>query len=425
MTALKKIQSAFGVDEYQLPNGLRVLYKEEKAAPVVAVCVTFHVGSRNESLGHTGSTHILEHLLFKDTKHFNRDNGKSPSNYLEWFGAQWNATTWFDRTNYFELMPKERLEEALAIEADKMRNAAFSDEDLRTEMTVVRNEYERGRNNPFELLDEEVMAHAFDKHPYRIPTIGSKEDIENSTTTKLRDFYNTYYWPNNATLTVIGDVRWGLVKKLIEKYFVPIPRSPHSIPPMTITEPIQTKPKSVSLKKPFGVEIVQLGYKIPEGTHKDYPAVLATATILAGGFSSTFQKALVDVGLAADIQVYAFALYDRGFMSFIAHVADGVEPKRVLSRMRKEIALFVKSGPSKEELERAQERILSEIAMSRDGVLNDARAISESTAAGDWMLGFNIEKAIASMTIKEVQRAAKKYLVKTGETSGILTTYYV
>ena len=221
MKQLKKIQTKYGVTEYRLANGLRVLYKEEKAAPVVAVCVTFHVGSRNEAAGHTGSTHILEHLLFKDSKNFNKANGKAITGHLDWLGASVNATTWLDRTNYFEFLPDTALEEALALEADRMRDSLFNDDDLASEMTVVRNEYEQGRNNPFELLDEEIMYKTFTKHPYRIPTIGTKEDIEHSTAAKLREFYDTYYWPNNATLSVMGNVPWKEVEKLVLKYFAP------------------------------------------------------------------------------------------------------------------------------------------------------------------------------------------------------------
>src|SRR3989338_4830393 len=331
---MRKVRIVYGVSEYYLPNGLRVLYKKETAAPVVAVCVTFHVGSRNEAKGHTGSTHILEHLLFKDSKKFNRANGKAITNYLEWFGAYINATTWLDRTNYFELLPKERLAEALELEADRMRDSLFSDADLASEMTVVRNEYERSRNNPFELLDEELMAKAYVKHPYRIPTIGTKEDIEASTAKKLREFYDVFYWPNNATLSVMGDVPFAEVKKLVLKYFGLIPASPRAIPQMAVKEPAQKEKRTLTLRKPGGVSIAQLIYKIPEGTHKDIPALLALSTVLAGGFSSRLEKALVDTGMAAGISAAMPPLHDPGVLSFTAHIADGIKPQLVLALMR-------------------------------------------------------------------------------------------
>jgi zinc protease len=418
---VKKIRSAYGVEEYQLGNGLRVLYRRETSAPVVAVCVTYHVGSRNEAKGHTGSTHILEHLLFKDSKNFNKENGKEITHYLDWLGASINATTWLDRTNYFELLPKEGLEEALFLEADRMRDSLFTDEDLASEMPVVRNEFERSRNNPFELLDEEIMAKAFTVHPYRIPTIGTQEDIEGSTAAKLREFYNIYYWPNNATLMVVGDVPWATVEKLVEKYFGPIPSAPHKIPELKVKEPEQTEPRSVSLKRAMGVSIAALYYKIPEGTHKDYPAVLASTVVLAGGYSSRLQKALVDTGLAADVSTYAFALRDPAAAVFMAHVADGVAPQSVLKTLRKEIEQFAQEGPTAEELQRAQERLSSMLAPGRDGIFVEAKNVSEALAAGDWMLAYRLKDEVQALTPKAVAKAAAKYFVKEKETSGVLT----
>ncbi len=420
MKRLKKIRAAHGISEYCLPNGLRVLYKRVTAAPVVSVCVTFHVGSRNEAPGHTGSTHILEHLLFKDSKNFNKANGRAITDYLEWFGASINATTWLDRTNYFELLPKERLAEALELEADRMRDSLFSEADLAAEMTVVRNEYERSRNNPFELLDEEVTAAAYVKHPYRIPTIGTKEDIERATAAKLREFYDMFYWPNNATLSVIGDATFGEVERLVLKYFAPIPRSPKPIPTLTIREPRQKGRRSVRLTKPGGVSIAQLAYKVPEGTHTDFPALLALGGVLAGGFSSRLGKALVDTGIAAGASFSAHPLHDPGLMTFVAHAADAIKPEMCLSLMRKVIYGIAKQDVSEKELARTKERMLAESAYERDGVFTEARALSECIAAGDWRLGYKVEEGVKKLKPADLARVAKKYLKKEGETAGVL-----
>ena len=417
---LKKIRTAYSISEYRLPNGLRLLYKREKAAPVACVCVTFHVGSRNEKKGHTGSNHILEHLLFKDSKNFNKENGKAITDYLEWFGAYINATTWLDRTNYFELLPKEKLAEAIELEADRMRGSLFSDADLASEMTVVRNEYERSRNSPFELLDEAVTAAAYVKHPYRIPTIGTKEDIENSTATKLREFYDTFYWPNNATLSVMGDVSFREVEKLVLRYFGPIPRSPKPIPKLAIKEPRQIAKRSVRLKKPGGVSIAELAFKIPEGTHEDFPALLAVSGVLAGGFSSRLRKALVDTGMAADVSSSTHPLHDPGLMTFTAHAADGIKPELVLSLMRKEIYALGAKPVTNGELARAKERLLAECAYERDGVFTETRVLSEAIAAGDWTLAYRFEEAVEELKLQDLTRAARKYLRKEGETGGVL-----
>ena len=417
---LAKIRTAFGVTEYRLSNGLRLLYKSDREAPVVAGGVTYHVGSRNEAAGHTGSTHLLEHLLFKDTKNFNAAKGNAITNYLEWFGAYMNATTWLDRTNYFELLPRERLSEALAVEADRMRNSLFSETDLQSEMPVVRNEFERSRNNPFELLDEEVMSAAFAVHPYQIPTIGTKEDIERATAEKLHEFYNRFYWPNNATLSIFGDVPFAKVKQLVLKHFGKISTSPEPIPTMNTVEPPQEGPHRVTLTKSLGVAIVMLAYKIPEGINEEYPALLLLGAILGGGFASRLSRALVDRGLAADVNVSIPALHDPGVLTLTAHVAHGIKPKGVIAAMQREVATFTKKAPASDEMARARERLLSQFAAERDGVFSEIRMVSESIAAGDWQLGYTVEQAILKLKPADVFRVAKKYLRSLNETSGIL-----
>lgn len=418
--AIDKLGTYKGVAEYRLSNGMRILHRQESSSPVVAACVTFHVGSRNEAPGHTGSTHILEHLLFKDSKLFNKANGKSITGYLDTFGAILNASTWLDRTNYYELLPREYLREALAMEADRMRNSLFNDADLASEMTVVRNEYERSRNDPFELLDEEMMAQAYDVHPYRIPTIGTKDDIEHSTAAKLRDFYDVFYWPNNATLMVVGDISWSELRPMVLELFGSIPKSPKKIPAMSIKEPPQTNAKQVVLRKPMGVNIASLLYKVPQGTHKEFASVLLCVAILANGYSSRLRKVLVDSGLAAEISASAHAQHDPGVATFSAHVADNHKPEMVLETMRNEIAEFARIGPSKEELRRAKERLIAEFASERDGVLNEVRAVSEALAAGDWKLAYELQSVISTLTADEVRRAARKYFTDRTETSGLM-----
>ena len=227
------IKTSEGIDEFILSkNGLTVLLLEDHAAPVTTVMVTYHVGSRNEAIGYTGSTHLLEHLMFKGSKNYNKENGKAIWTELQSIGAQINATTWNDRTNYFEVVPSEYLEKAIAIEADRMRNAFLRDEDRQPEMTVVRNEFERGENSPFDVLDKNIWATAYQAHPYHHSTIGWRSDIENVSTERLKEFYNTYYWPNNATVTIIGDIEKGSALKHINKYFGQHTKSEHDIPEM-------------------------------------------------------------------------------------------------------------------------------------------------------------------------------------------------
>src|SRR5256714_14735224 len=186
-----------GVREYGLANGLKLLMVENRVAPVVTVLVVYRVGSRNEAVGHTGATHLLEHMLFKGTPTFNKRAGTQIAATLQRIGADFNATTWYDRTNYFETVPSDAIELAVRLEADRMRNSFIADEDRLSEITVVCNELERGQNEPALVLDESVYATAFREHPYHHPTIGWRADVENLAPAPLQELYHTLYHPHN------------------------------------------------------------------------------------------------------------------------------------------------------------------------------------------------------------------------------------
>ncbi|MBD0370788.1 MAG: insulinase family protein [Pyrinomonadaceae bacterium] len=208
-----------GIEEYRLGNGMKVLLVENRVAPVVTVMVVYRVGSRNEATGYTGATHLLEHMMFKGTPTFNKTNKTQIAATLQRIGASFNATTWYDRTNYFETVPSDQMELAIKLEADRMRNSYIADEDRQSEMTVVRNELERGQNEPSEVLDEAVYAAAFREHPYHHPTIGWRADVEGVPTARLKEFYDTFYHPNNATTILVGDFERTRALELITKYF--------------------------------------------------------------------------------------------------------------------------------------------------------------------------------------------------------------
>src|ERR1044071_9667776 len=205
--------------EDRLDNRMKVLLVENKVAPVATVMVLYKVGSRNEAVGYTGSTHLLEHMMFKGTPTFNKEKNTQIAATLQKIGAAFNATTWYDRTNYFETVPSDQLELAIQLEADRMRNSFIADADRQSEMTVVRNELERGQNEPSEVLDEAVYAAAFREHPYHHPTIGWRADVEGVPTARLKEFYDTFYHPNNATLILVGDFEREAALKLIQEHF--------------------------------------------------------------------------------------------------------------------------------------------------------------------------------------------------------------
>ena len=181
-----------GVVEYKYDNGLKLLLVENHTAPVVTILVLYKVGSRNEGVGFTGATHFLEHMLFKGTKAHNADKGNGIDDLLTQIGAYWNATTWFDRTSYFEVVPIEYMELCVKLEADRMRNLRLRQEDRNSEMPVVRNELERGENYPEEVLEKELYAISFREHPYHHPTIGWRSDVEGVPLDRLKKFYDTF-----------------------------------------------------------------------------------------------------------------------------------------------------------------------------------------------------------------------------------------
>nr|AAC98910.1 protease [Rhodothermus sp. 'ITI 518'] len=220
-----------GIEAYRLDvNDLQVLLMPQNVVPVVTFMVTYHVGSRNEPTGLTGATHMLEHLMFKGTERFNKARGTSVFQVLQRVGAQVNATTWLDRTNYYALLPREHLALAVEIEADRMRGALIRPEDVEAERTVILNEMDRGENDPLRNLYHAVWSVAFVAHPYRHPTIGWRSDVENMTAEALRHLYDTYYWPDNATVSIIGDFEPEAALALVREHFGRIPRAPHPIP---------------------------------------------------------------------------------------------------------------------------------------------------------------------------------------------------
>ena len=232
------VKSLGGIDQYRLDaNGLEVLIKPDHSAPVVTFQVTYRVGSRNEVTGTTGATHILEHLMFKGSERYNDPAGNSVKQYLEKVGGGYNASTSTDRTNYYATIGRDSLDGYVAIEADRMRGLWLRDADRQSEMTVVRNEYEQGENNPIGALFKQVTAAAYVAQPYHHSTIGWRSDIEKVPTAKLKEFYDTFYWPDNATVILVGDVEPAKALALVKKHYGAIPRSPQPIPVMYTEEP--------------------------------------------------------------------------------------------------------------------------------------------------------------------------------------------
>ena len=414
-----QIKESGGITEYRhKDNGLTVLLLENHNAPVITFMVTYRVGSRNEAIGHTGSTHLLEHLMFKGSEQFNKKDGTAIWNVLQDVGAMINATTWFDRTNYFELLPKEHLPQAVKIEADRMRSAFIRDEDRKSEMAVVRNEFERGENDPWEALDKNIWATAYQAHPYHHSTIGWRSDIENVPTERLKEFYDTFYWPNNATVTVIGDFDKTKTLILLDQQFGSISRSTHTIPEMYTTEPAQEGPRRVIVKRAGEMPIVGIAHKTPEGTNKDIYALQILGRILGHGKTSRFYKRFFDIGLAADVNVWSHPLHDNGLFITYLFISGDDPCEEIEKGILEEYTTIINKGVEAEELQRAKAQIKAETAFTRDGTYSVASNLNEAIALGDWTYYTTFLKNIENISVDDVQRVAKMYLTEDQSTTG-------
>jgi zinc protease len=413
------VKSLAGVDEYTLDaNGLQVLVKPDHSAPVVTFQVTYRVGSRNEVTGTTGATHILEHLMFKGSDHFNDPAGNSIKQYLEAVGAGFNANTSFDRTTYFGTLGTEHLEGYIAIEADRMRHLWLHEADRQAEMTVVRNEFERGENNPESALLKEVQAMVFMAHPYHHDTIGWRSDIEHVPIEKLRAFYDTFYWPDNATVSVIGDIDAAQALGLVNKYYGRISRAPEPIPVVYTEEPPQSGPRRVSVSRPGQLGTVIVAYKIPAARHADLPAIEVLGSILSDGKSSRLYPALVDKSLALATEAGAYRLHDPGMFIASVQLAPGATHDEVEKILLAQIEKVKTAGVTAGEVGNVVRQYQAAQAYERDGTANVASVMNEWIAAGDWTLYARYADEMAKVTPADVQRVAKTYLGHEQSTTG-------
>src|SRR6516164_7856822 len=291
----QKVATIEGVTEYRLANGARVLLFSENSRPTVTINMTVLVGSRHEGYGETGMAHLLEHMVFKGTPTF-RDVPKA----LRDHGANFNGTTNVDRTNYFETMPatEENLEFGIQLEADRLVNSFVKREDLVSEMTVVRNEFERGENSPQGVLSERIHAAAYEWHNYGKSTIGNRSDIERVPIENLQAFYKKFYQPDNVVLIVAGKFEETKALALAQKYLGTIPRPKRNLDQTYTEEPAQDGERTVVLRRVGTVGSVGAAYHIPAAGHPDLAPLSLLAGLVSQQPNGRLYKALVESRLA-------------------------------------------------------------------------------------------------------------------------------
>ncbi|QQR58590.1 MAG: insulinase family protein [Candidatus Melainabacteria bacterium] len=411
----------YGISEYKLAsNDLQILLLERHSLPVLLCNMVYHVGSRNEAVGYTGSTHFLEHMLFKGTLAHDPLQKTGIDDILKTVGGVNNATTSRDRTNYYELVPANQLDLALDIESDRMRNALIRDPDRRSEMTVVRNELEIGDDSPDELLDNGLYATAFKEHPYHHPVIGWRSDVENVPTERLRKFYQDFYWPNNATLILVGDFNKDEALKKIDKYFSVIPKSEKPIGDIYTFEPKQEGERRFVIKRGAETPRMVLGFRAPQAVHDDQFAIGIIESVLGNSAkrSSRLYKALIDTGLANYVGAYTSTYKDPGLFVVSAQANVGADLKVLESVINKELDRLKKEPITKEELDRAKKSIVNGILTGMDDPMSLCFQFTEAVGFGSWKFWVDYPKNIEKVTVEEVQKAAQKYFVQDSSTVG-------
>lgn len=410
-----------GVYPYRMKsNGLTVLIQEQNLAPVVSVMMVYGIGSRNEAVGYTGATHFLEHLMFKGTKKYDPMQGTGIDDSLKPIGGINNASTSQDRTNYYEVAPSRHVNLLLDLEADRMRNLLLREDDRTSEMTVVRNELERGEDDPDELLMSNVFATAFREHPYHHPTIGWRADVENVPTDRLRQFYKDFYWPENAALIVVGDVNKEDILAQIAVKFGGIKRSSKKLPTVYTQEPKQEGERRFEVSRGQDIPRLLMGFHTVKATDKDtYPLeVLQSVLGDKGKTSSRLYRALVDNGLAVDAYAFNNVMRDPGLFFLGATPAKDVSLEKLESALLTAVKEIADKEPTVAEVKRAKLEIIKRYKLDAVDSLGLAEEIGDAIGVADWKWWASYSDNIEKVTPLQVQAAARKYLQKSSLTVG-------
>jgi zinc protease len=413
---LTKVTAVEGITEYRLDNGLRVLIFPDQSKPTVLVNITYLVGSRLEGYGETGMAHLLEHMLFKGTP-----SRPDIWKLLQDHGAHFNGTTWWDRTNYFEELPAsaENLEFALALEADRMVNSKIAAADLAKEFSVVRNEFEKVENSPEIVLEDKMLATAYQWHNYGKSTIGSRSDIERVPIQNLRAFYQRYYQPDNALLIVAGKLDESRALELVRKYFGAIPRPARKLAPTWTVEPVQDGERQVTLRRAGDVAIVSLVYHGVAGADPDKVAEDAIVDILTNKPSGRLYKALVEKGIASEVTGTAYPMAEPGVMIFTAKTADKGTAKEIRDVMTRIVETLGETPITKEEIERWRASFSRDFDLVMAETAKAGIVLSEFAAMGDWRLLFLTRDRVQKTTAADVTRVARAYLKPANRTLGL------
>ncbi len=401
--------SVGGITEYKLPNGLTVLLFPDETQAKLTVNITYLVGSRHENYGETGSAHLLEHMLFKGSPKVADVSAEYTKR-----GAQWNAITRTDITNYYGVFTAndENLKFALMLEADRMVNAFLKKEELDKEMTVVRNEYEAGENQPIQVIGKRLFAIAYDWHNYGQLPIGNRADIENVDIERLRAFYKTYYQPDNAVLLIAGKFNPALAIATVAQEFGAIPKPTRTLPKLNTVEPTQDGERSVTIRRKGEIQILAAAYRVPGALHPDTRALSYAMNILGHTPSGRLHKKLVETQKAVGTGAQTLSYVDPHPTLLFAVQKAGENIESLRDDFVREIEALASTPPTAEEMARARQIIDNGFEVTLAQADRVGLGLSSFIALGDWRLFFWGREAMKEVTAEQVQQAAAKYLIR-------------
>ncbi len=412
MSLSLEIEHPFGrslrARRYRLPSGLRVIVLPDRAVPIVSYQTWFRVGSRHERRGATGMAHLFEHLMF------NRTESLSPGEIdrlIEATGGDSNAATWVDWTHYRCSVPAAELELVARLEADRMQHLVLDATSLESEREVVINErLEHVDDDVDGFLDEELHRLAFRVHPYHCPTIGWMEDIKALALPAVRDFYRTYYAPNNACIVIVGDVSERDALAVVERHYGHISAS--EVPAEhSVAEPPQTEARRAEFAKPVSAPRLALAYRVPGQAHADRPALELIAALLALGPSSRLYRSLViEHELASSLDVSVEPFRDPCLFRASVSAMRDVDPERIEEAIASEIARLT-SDVGQPELDKAKNVVETDLWSNLESVDGKGEALGHyETTLGDFRELFALADRIRGVTRDDVVRCVESYL---------------
>jgi len=412
MAKVTHIKTYGAIDEYRLDNGLKILLKQNPEAPLISFQVWYRVGSRNERSGYTGLAHYLEHMMFKGTKQFRKGE---IAQAIELKGGLFNAFTSDDYTAYYENFAPEHLELGIKIESDRMRNAAISQQELSLERSVVISELEGRDNSPSSILYRSMKAAAYDVHPYKNPIIGWIDDLHNIDAKVMREFYDTFYHPNNSVAVLVGNFDKTVALNLIDKYFSVYIASALPKPPVA-KEPEQLAYKELDIKQEGFVKLLAIAFHIPEFAHADSAALQLFGDIGFGGTSSRLYKKLVDNGLAISVSGYPESNIDASVFRVIVNLTPEADILQVQKIVEAELEAM-KTNITADELKRAKARVEASSVFERDGIYEEGLQIAYfEMVANDWTKYVDWVDIINKVSLDDLKRVGAKYFMPANET---------